>query len=43
LPSPATPLAQRRVPRIGDHQAIGARGDEEIGQPTDIVSVLYGG
>jgi hypothetical protein len=37
------PLAQAGVAETREYMAMGVIGDEEIGQPSDIVSVLYGG
>lgn len=37
------PLAQNGVPETREYQAMGVVADKEIGQPSDIVSVLYGG
>lgn len=38
-----TPLAQPGVPEEREYQAIGVHGDEEIGQPSDIVAAVFGG
>ncbi len=37
------PLGQAAVPETREYQAIGVLADKEIGQPSDIISVLYGG
>lgn len=37
------PLAQPGVPETREYQAIGVMGDREFGQPSEIVSALYGG
>lgn len=36
-------LAQPGTLEIREYQASGGRADKEIGQPSNIVSVLYGG
>jgi hypothetical protein len=38
-----TPLKTAGTPEQREYQARGVMGDEEVGQPSDIVSVLYGG
>ena len=38
-----TPLATPGVPEVREYQAFGVLNDEQIGQPTDIVSVTFGG
>ena len=38
-----SPLAQVGVPETREYRSMGVLADEEIGQPSDIVSVLYGG
>ncbi len=38
-----SPLAQPGTPETREYQAIGVLADKEVGQPSDIVSVLYGG
>lgn len=38
-----SPLAQPGTPETREYQAIGVLADKEIGQPSDIVSLLYGG
>ncbi len=38
-----SPLAQAGTPETREYQAMGVVADKEIGQPSDIVSVLYGG
>jgi hypothetical protein len=38
-----TPLAQPGVPEEREYQAMGVNGDTEIGQPSDIVSAVFGG
>lgn len=37
------PLAQAGVAETREYMAMCVTGDEEFGQPSDIVSVLYGG
>jgi len=38
-----TPLATPGVPEVREYQAFGVLNDEQIGQPSDIVSVTFGG
>jgi hypothetical protein len=38
-----SPLAQPGTPETREYQAIGVQGDDEFGQPSEIISVLYGG
>ncbi len=38
-----TPLKTAGVPEQREYEARGVMGDNEVGQPSDIVSVLYGG
>ena len=38
-----SPLAQAGVPETREYRSMGVVADNEIGQPGDIVSVLYGG
>ena len=38
-----SPLAQANTPETREYRAIGVDGDTEFGQPSEIVSVLYGG
>ncbi len=38
-----SPLAVAGTPETREYRAVGVVADEEIGQPSDIVSVLYGG
>ncbi len=38
-----SPLAVAGAPETREYRAVGVVADEEIGQPSDIVSVLYGG
>jgi hypothetical protein len=38
-----TPLAVAGAPEVREYRAFGVVADEEIGQPSDIVEVVYGG
>lgn len=38
-----TPLAVAGVPEVREYRGIGVLADAQIGQPSDIVSVVYGG
>ena len=38
-----TPLAQPGVPEVREYQMRGDKNDEEIGQPSDIISVTFAG
>jgi len=38
-----SPLAVSGTPETREYRAVGVVDDEEIGQPSDIVSVVYGG
>jgi len=38
-----TPLTTAGVPEVREYQAFGVLNDEQIGQPSDIVSVTFGG
>jgi hypothetical protein len=38
-----SPLAVSGTPETREYRAVGVVSDEEVGQPSDIVSVVYGG
>jgi hypothetical protein len=38
-----TPLKVAGVPEQREYQAVGVIGDNEVGQPSDIVQVAFGG
>ncbi len=38
-----SPLVQANVPETREYRVIGVLADREIGQPSDIVSVVFGG
>jgi hypothetical protein len=38
-----SPLAVAGTPEVREYRAIGVVSDDEVGQPSDIVSVVYGG